>query len=125
MEKLFAGPSSIICNECIELCMAVIRMEGWFIEANKKILNDYVIEQEPKCEDKYLNSLTTEEVDKLIGLLGVIFGVTSLSAVMDPEQNGPAKVYVAGEPIGIISRRMEDNNSPYVFSISIRNKITS
>lgn len=125
VNKLIVGPSSNICNECIEMCMDILRLEAQDTEANKKIRNDYVIERQLRSEDEHPNSLTAEEVDKLITLLGVVFGVKSLSAVMDKEQNGPAEVYFDGEPIGIISRRMEDSNSPYIFSMSIRNKTIS
>lgn len=125
VDKLFAGPSGNICNGCIEMCMDILRLEAQDTEANKKILNDYVIERHRRSEGEHPNSLTTEEVDKLIRLLGVVFGVRWLSAVIDQKQNGPAEVYFDGEPIGIISRRMEDSNSPYIFSMSIRNKATS
>jgi hypothetical protein len=125
VDKLIVGPSGKICNECIELCMDILSHEARDTEANKKILDDYVIERQLKSGDEHPNSLTTEEVDKLITLLGVVFGVKSLSAVTDQVKNGPAEVYCAGVPIGIITRRMEDKNSPYIFSMSIRNRATS
>ena len=57
VRKLIAGPTVFICNECVELCMEIIREEAQEslirpeggIPAPKEIfdiLNDYVIGQE-------------------------------------------------------------------------------
>src|ERR1043165_6566099 len=60
VRKLIAGPSVLICNECIELCNDIIREEAGSGEAARadrsklptphdirQILNQYVIGQEP------------------------------------------------------------------------------
>ena len=58
VRKLIAGPTVFICDECVELCMDIIREEtkpragqvlGWGADAGKeicKVLDDYVIGQE-------------------------------------------------------------------------------
>ena len=57
LEKLIAGPTVFICDECVELCMDIIREENKVISSPKsanvetpkelyKLLNDYVIGQD-------------------------------------------------------------------------------
>ncbi|MBL0318469.1 MAG: ATP-dependent Clp protease ATP-binding subunit ClpX [Alphaproteobacteria bacterium] len=57
VKKLIAGPTVFICDECVELCLDIIREEGKALVAKEgeeypnpstiqKILNDYVIGQE-------------------------------------------------------------------------------
>ena len=57
VRKLIAGPTVFICDECVELCMDIIREENKVISSPKsanvetpkelyKLLNDYVIGQE-------------------------------------------------------------------------------
>jgi hypothetical protein len=123
--KLFAGLRANFCNECVDLCTDILRLEAHVTEANKKILDDYLIGRQHESKDEHLHSLTTEEVDKLIRLLGLVFGVRSLSAVVDQEQSSSVKVFFAGLPIGFISRSIEDGNSPYIFSMSIRKRTSS
>ena len=57
VRKLIAGPTVFICDECVELCMDIIREENKVISSPKtsnvetpkelyKLLNDYVISQD-------------------------------------------------------------------------------
>ena len=57
VKKLIAGPTVFICDECVELCMDIIREENKSVINNKlegipspldinKVLNDYVIGQD-------------------------------------------------------------------------------
>ena len=57
VRKLIAGPTVFICDECVELCMDIIREENKVISSPKtnnvetpkelyKLLNDYVIVQD-------------------------------------------------------------------------------
>ena len=57
VRKLIAGPTVFICDECVELCMDIIREENKVISSPKtsnvetpkelyKLLNDYVIDQD-------------------------------------------------------------------------------
>ena len=64
VRKLIAGPTVFICDECVELCMDIIKEENKsnYIKSSagvptpaeiQKILNDYVIGQE-KAKKYYL-----------------------------------------------------------------------
>ena len=57
VKKLIAGPTVFICDECVELCMDIIREEhkGSFVKGSegvpspidiKSVLDDYVIGQD-------------------------------------------------------------------------------
>lgn len=64
VRKLIAGPTVFICDECVELCMDIIREENKVISSPKsanvetpkelyKLLNDYVIGQDDAKKDSF------------------------------------------------------------------------
>ena len=77
VKKLIAGPTVFICDECVELCMDIIKEENKSVINQKlegipspmeinKVLNDYVIGQD---NAKKVLSLLSITIIKELGIL--------------------------------------------------------